>query len=127
MLERNHPARPPLACENGKDSRKAAQATQEKWDAFWRAKEKPDTSRSPPQSALMEGDAPRRRVPRRSDGLEVTLAHVDLALELCRCHRLGYYNALIVAASRLARCRVLFSEDLSHGHDYEGVRIENQL
>jgi predicted nucleic acid-binding protein len=40
-------------------------------------------------------------------------------------HRVGYYDALILAAAHLAECSVVFSEDLSTGQDYSGVRIDN--
>jgi len=55
----------------------------------------------------------------------LTVAHVDLALDLCGRYQLNYYDALIVAAARLAKSPVLYSEDLSHGQDYGGVRVEN--
>lgn len=55
----------------------------------------------------------------------VTTEHVDLALDLKGRHSVGYYDALVLASARLAGCEVMFSEDLSHGHDYDGVRVEN--
>lgn len=55
----------------------------------------------------------------------VTVAHVDLALELCSRFQVGYYDALILAAARLADCSVVYSEDLNHGQDYDGVCVEN--
>jgi predicted nucleic acid-binding protein len=55
----------------------------------------------------------------------VTVSHVDLALELAGRYQINYYDALILAAARLAGCLVVFSEDLSAGHDYGGVRVEN--
>jgi predicted nucleic acid-binding protein len=55
----------------------------------------------------------------------ITTAHVDLALEIRERFRLDYYDALIVAAARLAGYPVIYSEDLSHGQDYGGVRLEN--
>ena len=62
---------------------------------------------------------------KRHDVHAVTTAHVDLALDLCDRYQLNYYDALIVAAARLAKSPVLYSEDLSHGQDYGGVRVEN--
>jgi predicted nucleic acid-binding protein len=55
----------------------------------------------------------------------VTVPHVDLALELTGRYQLSYYDALVVAAARLAGCEVVFSEDLNAGQDYGGVRVEN--
>jgi predicted nucleic acid-binding protein len=51
--------------------------------------------------------------------------HVDLALELAGRFQVGYYDALILAVARLAGCTVVYSEDLTAGQDYEGVRVEN--
>ena len=56
---------------------------------------------------------------------DITRAHVDLALEVRERYAIGYYDALIVAAARLARCPVLFTDDLSDGQDYGGVRVQN--
>ena len=51
--------------------------------------------------------------------------HVDLALDLTHRFRIGYFDALILAAARLAGCDVVYSEDLKDGEDYGGVRVEN--
>jgi len=56
---------------------------------------------------------------------DITRAHVDLALEVRARFEIGYYDALIVAAARLARCPVIFTEDLNDGQDYGGVRVQN--
>jgi predicted nucleic acid-binding protein len=62
---------------------------------------------------------------KRHDVRPITVAHVDLALELAARFQIGYYDALVVAAARLAGCPILYSEDLSDGQDYGGVRVEN--
>jgi len=55
----------------------------------------------------------------------ITVADVDLALEMAVRHRINYYDALILAAARLAGCPVVYSEDLSPRQDYGGVTVEN--
>ena len=40
---------------------------------------------------------------------------------------MSYFDALILAAARLAGCAAVFSEDLHAGQDYGGVRVENPL
>jgi predicted nucleic acid-binding protein len=55
----------------------------------------------------------------------VTLEVCDLALTLRQRFGISYWDAEIVAAARTLECEVLYSEDLSHGQDYEGVRVEN--
>ncbi len=62
---------------------------------------------------------------KRHDVRPITVAHVDLALGLCERFRVGYYDALILAAARLASCSVVYSEDLNADQDYAGVRVEN--
>lgn len=82
--------------------------------------------------------SPRRAVPlahdeavawvqlwKRHDVRPLTVPHVDLALELADRFGLGYFDALILAAARLAGCDVVYSEDLGDGQDYGGVRVRN--
>lgn len=47
------------------------------------------------------------------------------AFATCRRFRLSYWDAAILEASRSLGCDVLLTEDLSDGHDYAGVRVEN--
>jgi predicted nucleic acid-binding protein len=62
---------------------------------------------------------------KRHEILGITVAHVDLALELASRFQIGYYDALILSAARLAGCLVVYSEDLSSGQEYHGVRVQN--
>lgn len=62
---------------------------------------------------------------KRHDVRPVTVSHVDLALEIADRFLIGYYDALILSAARLARCAIVFSEDLHHGQDYGGVSVAN--
>ncbi len=47
------------------------------------------------------------------------------ARRLCERYRLRYWDAAIVAAAVRLQAPVLYSEDLSHGQDYDGVRVVN--
>jgi predicted nucleic acid-binding protein len=52
----------------------------------------------------------------------------DLFAEAMRIHeryRLSWYDSLIVAAAQQAGCDRLYSEDLQHGQQFGGVRVEN--
>lgn len=40
-------------------------------------------------------------------------------------YQLSYWDAAIIEAARALGCKVVLSEDLSHGQDYGGVRVEN--
>lgn len=39
--------------------------------------------------------------------------------------RLSWWDSLIVAAAQLANCRILLSEDLQDGLDFDGLRVLN--
>lgn len=45
----------------------------------------------------------------------------EKALELAERHRLGIYDAQILAAARLAGCDLVYSEDMQHGLKIEGA------
>jgi predicted nucleic acid-binding protein len=62
---------------------------------------------------------------KRHDVRPITAPHVDLALELAGRYRVGYYDALILAAARLAGCPVVWSEDLRAEQEYGGVTVKN--
>jgi predicted nucleic acid-binding protein len=48
------------------------------------------------------------------------------AAQRAETQRLSLWDALILEASVAAGCRVLVSEDLQHGREYEpGLRVEN--
>jgi len=47
------------------------------------------------------------------------------ALRLKDRFQISYWDAAIVAAARALGAGVLYSEDLNHGQDYDGVRVVN--
>ena len=53
----------------------------------------------------------------------MTLPILAGALEIKAVHRLSYWDSAIVAAARALGCAELFSEDLPHGREVDGVRI----
>ena len=44
---------------------------------------------------------------------------------LSRRFRLSYWDGAILAAARACGCDIVYSEDLSGGQDYDGVRVIN--
>jgi predicted nucleic acid-binding protein len=46
-------------------------------------------------------------------------------LELARKFQISNWDAAILAAAAQMGCLVVYSEDLSHGQDYDGIRVEN--
>jgi len=55
----------------------------------------------------------------------LSVATHDLALDLTERFHLSFYDALIVAAAALAKCRILYSEDMQDAQKIEGVTIRN--
>jgi len=47
------------------------------------------------------------------------------ATRLALRFKTSYWDAAIIAAARELGCHTLYSEDLSHGQDYDGVRVVN--
>jgi predicted nucleic acid-binding protein len=47
------------------------------------------------------------------------------ALEIEGRYKLSFWDAMIVQAAQSANCEILYSEDFSHGREYEGVLVVN--
>jgi predicted nucleic acid-binding protein len=56
---------------------------------------------------------------------EISVPIMTGALEIRAAHKLSYWDAAIVAAARALGCQELYSEDMSHGREVEGVTIIN--
>jgi predicted nucleic acid-binding protein len=81
----------------------------------------------------------------RKKSLGLTEANIDATLELAshvpvqpitreliveavalrRRYQVSHWDATILAAAHALGCHTLYSEDLNHGQDYEGVRVVN--
>jgi len=46
-------------------------------------------------------------------------------LEIATRYQISNWDAAILAAAAESGCRIVYSEDLNHGQDYGGVRVEN--
>jgi predicted nucleic acid-binding protein len=55
----------------------------------------------------------------------VILAGHIRAMQLAKKDKIGIYDANIVAAAELAKCDILYTEDLSHGQKIGRVLIQN--
>jgi predicted nucleic acid-binding protein len=55
---------------------------------------------------------------------EVTLSILTDALEIKAAHGFSYSDSAIIAARALG-CRELYTEDMTHGREVEGVTIIN--
>ena len=56
---------------------------------------------------------------------EITLGVLTGALEIKAAHGFSYWDSAIIAAARALGCRELYTEDLAHGREVEGVAIIN--
>jgi predicted nucleic acid-binding protein len=57
--------------------------------------------------------------------LPITHELIVTAVTLRRRFQLSHWDSTIVAAAQELGCKTLYSEDLSHGQDYGGVRVQN--
>lgn len=69
--------------------------------------------------AILSGFRARLRVE------SLTAATQARAMEFARHHRLGVYDAMILAAAEQAGCEVVYTEDLNHGQRIAGMLIRN--
>jgi predicted nucleic acid-binding protein len=56
---------------------------------------------------------------------EPTVNDILAAIDIHRLHRFSYWDALVLRMAKQTGCRVLLSEDMQHGREFEGVRIVN--
>lgn len=80
----------------------------------------------PPRCAMTHADALAaiRQMLRRPT-VSVDSGLLLEGLRLKDRYLISYWDAAIVAAARALGAGVLYSEDLSHGQDYDGVRVVN--
>lgn len=55
----------------------------------------------------------------------VDLELVMKAVALRRRYQVSHWDATIIAAAQVLGCQTLYSEDLNHGQEYEGLRVIN--
>jgi predicted nucleic acid-binding protein len=54
---------------------------------------------------------------------DITLPILTGALEIKAAHGFSYWDSAIIAAARALGCRRLYTEDLAHGREVEGISI----
>jgi predicted nucleic acid-binding protein len=55
----------------------------------------------------------------------LTKATFFSALEIHYRHGISHWDSLIVASALEAGCQTIYSEDLNHGQEYDGVKVIN--
>jgi predicted nucleic acid-binding protein len=53
------------------------------------------------------------------------LAFVTPSIKIKQRFQISYWDAAIVGAAKRLNCGILYSEDLSEGQSYDGVRVVN--
>ena len=56
---------------------------------------------------------------------EITVELFSRATEIKQKFGLSYWDAAILAAARMLGCEAVYSEDMSHQEDYDGLRVIN--
>ena len=56
---------------------------------------------------------------------EITVELFNRATEMKQKFGLSYWDAAILAAARMLGCEAVYSEDMSHQQDYDGLRVIN--
>lgn len=57
--------------------------------------------------------------------VDMTLDVFHAALAIRERFGLSYWDGAILAAARIAGCDIVYSEDMSHEQDYDGIRVVN--
>jgi len=61
----------------------------------------------------------------RLNVLTVQPDHIIQAIGVQTRYQISFWDGLILVSAKAARAAFVFSEDLSHGQTYDGVRVEN--
>ena len=56
---------------------------------------------------------------------EITVELFTRATEMKQRFGLSYWDAAILAAAKMLGCEAVYSEDMSHNEDYDGLRVIN--
>jgi predicted nucleic acid-binding protein len=56
---------------------------------------------------------------------EPSVTDILAAIDMHRLHGVSYYDALILRTAKQTGCRVLLSEDMQCGREFDGVKIVN--
>jgi len=75
----------------------------------------------------LSAEAARRKVELLAefDVAKPELEDILAAIDLHRLHKLSFWDALIVRMAKQSGCTILFSEDMPHARQIEGIRVVN--
>jgi len=52
---------------------------------------------------------------------------IEKAIDISISNKISFWDALIVSSALVARCRVIWTEDLNHGQSINNIKIESPL
>ena len=52
---------------------------------------------------------------------------IEKAIDISISNKISFWDALIVSSALVARCRIIWTEDLNHGQSINNIKIENPL
>ena len=55
----------------------------------------------------------------------ITILTFHKALELHLSYQLSHWDSLIIASAQETKCSIVYSEDMNHGQNYDGVQVIN--
>ncbi|MBI5750339.1 MAG: PIN domain-containing protein [Nitrospinae bacterium] len=55
----------------------------------------------------------------------VSKATIDKAIDIAKSYKYAYWDSLMLSSALESRCIAIYSEDMQHGQNIEGVRIIN--
>ena len=56
---------------------------------------------------------------------EPSVSDILAAIDIHRLHSFSFWDALVLQMAKQSGCRVLLSEDMQHGREFDGVKIVN--
>ncbi len=56
---------------------------------------------------------------------QVSVAHILKAVDICIKNQLSFWDSLILSAAIQSGCAICYSEDLTNGQIFEGVKVVN--
>jgi predicted nucleic acid-binding protein len=54
-----------------------------------------------------------------------TVNDILAAIDMHRLHGFSYWDSLVLRMAKQTGCRVLLTEDMQHGHEFDGLKIVN--
>ncbi|MCB0621045.1 MAG: PIN domain-containing protein [Saprospiraceae bacterium] len=57
--------------------------------------------------------------------VNMDVSHIQEAIDIHTLHQISYWDSLIISAAKSARCGIILTEDMNHGQEVAGVKVQN--